>query len=634
MPLNSQAQSMSSIELTDVDLVANMVHRQGRELLKVRRDLEDSKNLYNTALDAVFASQACVEDAMKSSSLLQLRLTSLNKDLADLQAEHQATLTELETAYMDLRAVVGLFNPGLEQPATILVPSNPSSEESMDDYTSLSSEELVASSSHFLQKGFELIYDCSLIHNDIFTDEEHVEEREDDPNERESKPLFAENPRIVAVKSMAPIEESLAPVAGQSDKVNGVDLNNSEKKMPLQDGASACEVSTMNGSRVGSMSGEYNESISQSNGTNVVISPAQLEPSSVLTTSVAAESQSDSNAPCASASSNVAPSDLASSSSSSIMVLASPGTPISHSSNTAANHSKSMGLEASSAQFKQSDGIVTPAPTTTSVLVTAAPQAPGLNSTNTFIAPQGQSSPVSTLSLNPYLQSTAVSIVSPTLKATATLAPNISSNPVAPKLNEISSSISSGSPSSSLIGTMLSTALLAPVCTKLSGHTNQAIRDLCEKAIGPPEKVNYIIIKTFEAFLARPLSQNQLFISVSQSAKNKSPNLIRFESRWKGHILLQNSSAKRLYYLGEYQSEASCKIASNELTSLPEETKKHVLHLARSRPETDIKNNEQMLLSMDKDDGIYIARTELRFISVSKTVQVSLKNEAKKRGFV
>ncbi|KAJ3793615.1 hypothetical protein GGU11DRAFT_748749 [Lentinula aff. detonsa] len=441
-PLNSQAQSMSSIELTDVDLVANLVHRQGRELLKVRRDLEGSKNLYNTALDAVFASKACVEDAMKSSSLLQLRLTSLNKDLADLQAEHQATLTELETAYMDLRAVVGLFNPGLEQPATILVPSNPSSEESMDDYTSLSSEEL----------------------NDIFTDEEHVEEREDHPNERESKPLF---PRIVAVKSMAPMEEPLAPVAGESDKVSGVNLDNSGKKtdmpMPLQDRASACDVHTMNGTRVGLMSGDYNESISQSNGTNVVNSLSQLEPSSVLTTSAAAESQGDSNAPCASASSNVAPSDLTSSSSSSIMVLASPVTPVLHSPSTAANNSKSMvysslalaaptetispqGLEASSAQFKQSDGIVTPAPTATSVLVTAAPQAPGLNSTNTFIAPQGQSSPVSILALNPYLQSTAVSIVSPAPKATATLAPNISSNAVAPKSNAISSSISSGSP--------------------------------------------------------------------------------------------------------------------------------------------------------------------------------------------
>ncbi|KAJ3993673.1 hypothetical protein F5050DRAFT_1780129 [Lentinula boryana] len=553
-PLNSQAQTMSSIELTDVDLVANLVHRQGRELLKVRRDLEDSKNLYNTALDAVFASKACVEDAMKSSSLLQLRLTNLNKDLSDLQAEHQATLTELETAYMDLRAVVGLFNPGLEQPATILVPSNPSSEESMDDYTSLSSEELV---------------------NDIFTDEEHVEEREDDPNERESKPLVAKNPRIISVKSMAPIRESLGPVAGQSNKVNGVDPNNSEKKTdmpaPLQDGASACDVPTMNGSRVGSMSGDYNESISQSNGTNVVISSSKLEPSSVLT----AESLRDSNVPCASATSNVAPS----------------------------------GLEANSTHFKQSNVIATPAPTATSVLVTAAPQAPGLNSNNTFIAPQAP-------------------------KVTATLVPNISSNAVAPKSNAISSSISSGSPSSSLIGTILSTALLAPVCTNLSSRTNQAIRDLCEKAIGPPDKVNYIIIKTSEAFLARPLSQNQLFISVSQSAKNKSPNLIRFESRWKGHILLQNSAAKRLYYLGEYQSEASCKIASNEFTSLPEETKKYVLHLARSRSETDIKNNERMLLSMDKDDGIYISRTELRFISVSNTVQVSLRNEAKKKGFV
>ncbi|KAJ3781862.1 hypothetical protein GGU10DRAFT_365361 [Lentinula aff. detonsa] len=233
---------------------------------------------------------------MKSSSLLQLRLTSLNKDLADLQAEHQATLTELETAYMDLRAVVGLFNPGLEQPATILVPSNPSSEESMDDYTSLSSEELV---------------------NDIFTDEEHVEEREDDPNERESKPLVAENLRIISVKSMAPIGESLGPVAGQSNKVNGVDPNNSEKKTdmpaPLQDGASACDVPTMNGSRVGSMSGDYNESISQSNGTNVVISSSK-QPSSVLTTSIAAESLRDSNVPCASATSNIAPSGLEASS--------------------------------------------------------------------------------------------------------------------------------------------------------------------------------------------------------------------------------------------------------------------------------------------------------------------------------
>ncbi|KAJ3710784.1 hypothetical protein C8R42DRAFT_369098 [Lentinula raphanica] len=113
---------MSTFDPTDVDFVSTLVRRQGEELLRVRRDLEDSKNLYTTALDTVFDSTTRVQNAMRSSSKLQLRFMTMKSDLAKLHTEHEDTVAELEAACMDLHAVLGLFRT---EDVTPLPPSQP-----------------------------------------------------------------------------------------------------------------------------------------------------------------------------------------------------------------------------------------------------------------------------------------------------------------------------------------------------------------------------------------------------------------------------------------------------------------------------------------------------------------------------
>ncbi|KAJ4473839.1 hypothetical protein J3R30DRAFT_735781 [Lentinula aciculospora] len=95
----------------DVDLVATLVRRQGEELLNVRKELEESKKLRNTAINAVFLYKTCMEDVRRRSSHWQLRLMTIKSDLETLQFEHETTLGRLDASYEELRNTLGLFQP-------------------------------------------------------------------------------------------------------------------------------------------------------------------------------------------------------------------------------------------------------------------------------------------------------------------------------------------------------------------------------------------------------------------------------------------------------------------------------------------------------------------------------------------
>ncbi|KAJ4466638.1 hypothetical protein C8J55DRAFT_238127 [Lentinula edodes] len=139
---------MSSIESTDVDLVTTLVRRQGEELLKVRKDLEESKKLYTTAVDVVSTSKFRVENAIRTSSQWQSKFATMISDLAFLQSEHEASLAELKATCTELRATLGLFN-SRDVPTTVSAPESPISnanpvvlatpEDPVDGYTSESS---------------------------------------------------------------------------------------------------------------------------------------------------------------------------------------------------------------------------------------------------------------------------------------------------------------------------------------------------------------------------------------------------------------------------------------------------------------------------------------------------------------
>ncbi|KAJ3710841.1 hypothetical protein C8R42DRAFT_370258 [Lentinula raphanica] len=151
-----------------------------------------------------------------------------------------------------------------------------------------------------------------------------------------------------------------------------------------------------------------------------------------------------------------------------------------------------------------------------------------------------------------------------------------------------------------------------------------------------PEKSSYEIMKTPEVLLmdsTHASKKNQMYISVWKSVQSFNPG-IRFQKHWKGHVLVQDSMAKHLFYLGEYEGGGSCKLSSGEYRSLPKETKQVLFGLAKGLRQDDIYDLNDLFLSMRKDDGIFIVKTELRHVGYSSAIEKSLKQEAKKRGFV
>ncbi|KAJ3738624.1 hypothetical protein DFH05DRAFT_759056 [Lentinula detonsa] len=191
------------------------------------------------------------------------------------------------------------------------------------------------------------------------------------------------------------------------------------------------------------------------------------------------------------------------------------------------------------------------------------------------------------------------------------------------------------SPSLSFGSMQLSVASLKPICTKLPPLDIQKVaQKLCLQAIGSPQTVNYHIFKNPDVLFANKSGRNQTLITVSKNVNNKCSDLTKFSKLWKGHVLLQDSVAKHLYYLGEYEGGNSCKLTSTEYELLPKKTKTYLFGCAKGFLPREIQTNAQLLSSMSKDAGIYIAETELRFTGYSSTIESSLRQEAQKRGFV
>ncbi|KAJ4464472.1 hypothetical protein J3R30DRAFT_3636593 [Lentinula aciculospora] len=254
-----------------------------------------------------------------------------------------------------------------------------------------------------------------------------------------------------------------------------------------------------------------------------------------------------------------------------------------------------------------------------------------------------------TVSSTPKLSSSVSTAI-----VTETFAPK-SSTAITPKSNESSLSSSSGSSGGVPIihaGMRLSMVTSKPICTKLPAQGIQtAATELWSKvsialsstdsffqtittiqAIGSSKKVEYDILKAPDILLAQNApSKNHLFISVSKTV-NKS-DVVRFNKRWKGHVILQDSQTKHLFYLGEYTGGVRYRLTPSEYNLLPVNTQRYVFGRAKGLLPMDIQDKKELLSSMSSDDGIFIAKTELCFISYRSVIEDSLKQEARKKGF-
>ncbi|KAJ3737827.1 hypothetical protein DFJ43DRAFT_1046553 [Lentinula guzmanii] len=572
---------MSSIELTNVDLVATLVRRQGEELLKVRKDLEDSKNLFTSTFEVVSASKTRVEDAMKGSWNLQRRLRAMRSDLADLQTEHEATLAKLEVACMDLRAVVGLLHTEGEQRITVAPAAESGFGESLNGHSSLSSEASLSDSS---------------------MDEVHQECEYDGERSRTPTAENCTTIQAVAGESIA-TKESVGVEALVGESVVLVDNESVTASIPAM---------TTPSSNVSSVQIAISNLTFPSAASALTLVPVLKNLNSIAQTP----------SPSASASDTAPPQRIEEGSAQSKGSGSSAGLPPTGSIPTVAAASQT--LDAMGAN--------------TNDFFSFTPKPPSLVSTPTVAAtPLRVSRP-------PSIQSTWSSISSPTLKAPA-IAPvptRTVSYAVAAKSNTTSSASTSSSSSSTPIlqissSPWMSVAFLKPICTQLPAVDIQNVaKSLCLMAIGSPEQTKYEILRTPEVLLTpmSPTSTTRLYISVWKNADSFNPT--RFRSDWKGHVFVQDVRARHLFYLGEYKGGATCKLTPREYKLLPDKTKQVLYGFAKGLRQQEIRDDSEnrMLLSLLKDDGIYIARTELLFVGHGHAIENSLRQEAKKRNFV
>ncbi|KAJ3842732.1 hypothetical protein F5878DRAFT_366471 [Lentinula raphanica] len=180
----------------------------------------------------------------------------------------------------------------------------------------------------------------------------------------------------------------------------------------------------------------------------------------------------------------------------------------------------------------------------------------------------------------------------------------------------------------------LSVTTSQPICTKLpSDDIRKIAKKLCLQAIGRPQTVNYHILRNPDVLFANSPSKDHTLINVSRNTSDKSSDLIKFSNNWRGHLIVQDSIAKHLFYLGEYQSGASYRINHDEFKLLPQKTQALLFGYAKGL-KAHIQSLDQLRLSMNNADGIYIAKTMFHFTGYNSTIAVALRQEAHQRGFV
>ncbi|KAJ3850122.1 hypothetical protein EV368DRAFT_84836 [Lentinula lateritia] len=631
---------MSSIESTDVDLVTTLVRRQGEELVKVRKDLEKSRKLHTTAVDIVSKSKSRVENALRKSSQWQSKFATMISDLAFLQFEHEASLAELKATCTELRATLGLFN-SRDVPTTVSALESPISntnpavlatpEDPVDGYTSESSI------------------------SDISVDEEELE-LDESYDISVNRASIGRSVEVVAgdFVDVGAVETEFRSVSSQDSVLDNVPAVNDSYDDQSNDAKVGYPIA---GSVPQSLllASTATPVLETTIATSDTVLSAPLTP--VETATAVPDSTSESDKPKYNESNETSIATSLRKRSSSPLGPTAPAVP--ESSNSTFN--RLNGASFSSSVFRRSSSpasvpLVTPIPQslntisaqsngTSSVPVPSTFTAPALpkgskSEPPVFAVPKASSS-TSVLNASPVPKSS--NAIPPSSKASASVpAPTTapapkSTNPVAAKPNGPPPVIATSSSVQgfSLANTHLSMDSAKPICTKLPAvHTRQVVRDMCLKVIGSPEKTNYHIFKIPEVLLAYPSGRNLALITVSRSANEVSSNLTKFSKQWKGHVLLQNSTTKHLFFLGEFQGGASYKLSVNEYNLLPAKTKKCVFSAAKSLRYRDIQDQNQMLLSMGKDNGIYVTKTELRSTSDSSAIEAAMRQEATRRGFV
>ncbi|KIK55825.1 hypothetical protein GYMLUDRAFT_248419 [Collybiopsis luxurians FD-317 M1] len=549
-------QRMSVDSPFDVDLVTNLVRRQGEELRRVQNELGQSQRIKAASNEALVATERRLEFLHRASSQCHARLMTLTLEFVTLQGENEAMLMELDETLAGIRAVMSLPGSSLTPDAQTAEPS--SSFHAIDPI--VNTEDRGNRDSAFEESFTDVSVDSSF--EEGFTGRDEMEEPQPTST---SNVLQLNNTNVEAAPDVEPVASTNGEAALNVEPVTEPELSMEDEPRP---------------------DSEHHE-----------IATGAVSPHPEL------EIPLSRSFPPGPAATSTAPAHVEVSAPEPSRSL--PATP--------------------SLSLPPPSGRVASSPAPVIISTAAANSAPGPSRSMPATPSPGLPPPSGRVASSP--ERVMTSTAAPTVEVSA---PGPSrSMPAAPSV-ELPSSSGRVAPSNvNDVQIRLSTASLKAVCSNLPiSSKKKVVTDICTKVFG---NTTHLILEHPQALVKHYNSQNQLLITVSSNNKKLCSDLTQFH-RWIGHLLLHNTSAGQLYYLGRYGCGPTSRIGSKEYNSLPEETKQYIFDTAKVRL-NDIKTEEQLISSMGAAHGIFVAKTELRFPRFDETFDKGLREEARKGGY-
>ncbi|KIK55830.1 hypothetical protein GYMLUDRAFT_832437 [Collybiopsis luxurians FD-317 M1] len=509
-------QRMSVNSPFDVDLVTNLVRRQGEVLLRVQKELGQSQRIEAASNEALVATERQLEFLHRASSQCHARLMTLTQEFVTLQSENEAMLMELDEALAGIRTVMGVPGSSLTSDAQAVESSSRS--QAIDPVAN--TEDRGNRNSAFEEPLTDISVDSSF--EEVLTGRNEMEESQPAST---SNALDLNNVNGEAAPDVEPV--------AHLDSTNGEAAPDVE---PVAEPELLLELED-----------ELRPDLEHHEIAAGAVSPhPELEiplsrsssPGPIITSIAAAKVEVSTPGP-----------------SRSMPAIPSLGLP--PPSGRVASSPAPAIISAAAANEK------VPAPRPIASRSTPATPSPKLP------LPSGR------------VASSPKPVISSTAAANAKVsAPGPSRSLPAPSSLELPSSSSRVAPSNAGNTKMrLSIASLKAVCSKLPRSSKEkVVRELCTKVFG---HATYLILEHPEAFVKPSNSLDQLLITVSVSATDLCSDLTQF-NRWTGHILLHNTSAGRLYYLGRYGCGPTSRIDGKGYKSLPGETKSYIFTTAHS----------------------------------------------------
>ncbi|KAF5370172.1 hypothetical protein D9757_010617 [Collybiopsis confluens] len=607
---------MSLIEHTDVDLVTNLVFRQGEEVRRLRKELQESRKIHAASIEALLAAERRIETLQKDSSQWRIRLTNMTQDFLVLQVENDAMLAELDATRgelvsllnsADFSVVEDTHNAKLDRDFTGGV-NKENLEKRMSgnsEYLHSSFTDLSVNSSDEQELTSVQTMEKVLSVQNIDTDSNSVSDISDTPTRAD--PSITSEPSVEDIHPDTEQALSSPFIASEPIPVFSSEPELVTARVASPTAASASPTT---------IAKEPTPVVASAPPTTIAKEPTPVAVSAPPTTIAKEPTPVAASAPPTTIAKEPTP-----------VAASAPPTTIAKESTPVAASTPPTTIA------REPTPVATTAPptATASVRSLGTPKAPA-----SVAAPVPP--PVSSFSFTPDRSSPSpfhLSKAQP--KVPASSKPNslaASSTNVVQAINAAGRSTpvaSSSQVTSTNVTSRLSITSLTPVCSSLPfGQKSKSIKKVAEyftKVLGPSDN-SYRIFKNTEAFVAVPNSKNQHFISVSERSSNLCSDILAFDL-WKGHVVLQKN--ERVYYLGQYGCGASVRLDKKEYELLPEETKKHILQAAKAARPKDIQTKEQLILSMAATDGIYVAQTELRFAGYSDKIEKAFRDEAKIR---